>query len=197
MWFTKSSKTTCWRNSESKQWFWEKPTVDFFSQEERGKTWDWKERGRFDKAIQEKVTFSKRESLYDGFSYYFELDEVRLVPKAWDNKPPKIKDTEGQTALFDDETLQKLDEKKPEMNKQDMVITASGKPDQTKAGFNKRYMDSLKRKRNDQNINKIHSHNFDILTGEYVGNEKGKESRRLSNTSDKAISRGTLCNVSG
>lgn len=99
--------------------------------------------------------------------YYFKLDEVRLMPKALERKPPKMVDRTGQQKLMEGE-----DPKKPK--KQDNVITASGKPDPTKKDFNKRYLEAQKRKYHAQTLNKIHSGDFDIITGEYLGNEKGK-----------------------
>lgn len=134
--------------------------------------------------------------------YYFDLDSIRLRPKAWDEKPPKFKDREGQQDLFGEEVSEieyeskMLDvpgqtpfgihrnraDGKPDFEgqwlKQDHILTASGKPDPTKKGFNKRWKDR-KRAKGDtlgslQTITKRVMHNYDMVTHEYAGHPKGK-----------------------
>lgn len=134
--------------------------------------------------------------------YYFNLDSVRQRPKAWDEKPLKIKDKTGQLDLEGREVSEieyeskMLDvsgqtpfgihrnraEGKPDFEgqwlKQDHVLTASGKPDPTKKGFNKRWK-NRKRAGGDslgslQTITKRVLHCYDMITGEYAGNPKGK-----------------------
>ena len=64
--------------------------------------------------------------------YFFDLDSVRVRPKAWDEKDRAPKDRSGQQTLA---PVEETDSTK----KQDNVLTASGKPDPTKKDFNHRW----------------------------------------------------------
>jgi len=86
---------------------------------------------RFTNKWEPVLWFTKKPS-----GYYFDLDAVREIPKAWSQKPQKSRNRKGQTKIFEGE-------RRNTNLKQDNTPMADGRPDPTKAGFNDRWRENL------------------------------------------------------